>query len=83
MLTAYDIYDNYRLEGFKAQTIDNILKLYPYAIFTQKNNYYAIVAWLKREGIAEFDFIASREPLGTIWFFADEAAAIAAGLKWM
>jgi hypothetical protein len=41
------------------------------------------VAWLKREGIAEFDFIASREPLGTIWFFADEAAAIAAGLKWM
>jgi hypothetical protein len=83
MLTAYDIYDNYRLEGFKSQTIDNVLKLYPYAIFTKRNNYYAIRAWLVNNKIKEYDFIGSREPDGTIWFFADEANAIAFGLKWM
>lgn len=83
MLTAYDIYDNYRLEGFKAQTINAILKYYPYAVFTKRSNYNAVHSWLKQERIREFDFIGSREPDGTIWFFADEDTAVTVGLKWM
>lgn len=82
-LTAFDIYNNYRLEGFKSQTVDNILNIYPYATFAKRNKYNEIVTWLKKENIKNFDFIASRDPYGTVWFFDDENIAIVVSLKWM